>query len=114
MDYLLLPENKDELAGILKYHVVAANALSSTLTNTDLPTLEDGETVVIGVSPEGDVKVNDASVIIADIISSNGIVHVIDQVLLPPDDDASADSIYGITNTTADFSTLGKIDFSLE
>lgn len=91
LDNLLLADNKDKLTEILKYHVVAANALSSTLTNTDLPTIAEGETVAIDVSSEG-VKVNDANVVIADIIASNGIIHVIDKVLLPPDDDASADA----------------------
>lgn len=84
LESLLLPENKDKLIDILKYHVVAANALSSSLTSTDLETLE-GDTVAIDLSGAG-VKVNDADVVIADIIASNGIIHVINKVLLPPDD----------------------------
>lgn len=83
---LLLPENQDQLAKILQYHVVEANAHSSGLTSGDVPTLA-GDDVAIDVSADGSVKVNDANVVTPDIIASNGIIHVIDTVLMPPTDD---------------------------
>ena len=85
LDSLLLEENVDALTGILTYHVVAANALSSSLTSGDIETL-NGATVAVTV--DDGVSVNDSTVVIADIITSNGIIHVIDAVLLPPSDDA--------------------------
>ena len=87
---LLLPENKDALVNILKYHVVAANAHSSGLTSGDVTTLAE-DSVAIDVSEDG-VKVNDANVVTPNIIASNGIIHVIDTVLMPPDDSAPTDS----------------------
>ena len=112
LDDLLLPENKDRLANILKYHVVAANVLSSSLESGNVTTLL-GDAVAVDVSDAG-VKINGASVVTPDIIASNGIVHVIDKVLLPPADSAedaittSPASIFSIANSTADFSTLGE------
>ena len=85
LDSLLLEENVDTLTGILTYHVVAANALSSSLASGDVETL-NGATAAVTV--DDGVSVNDSTVVIADIITSNGIIHVIDAVLLPPSDDA--------------------------
>jgi len=84
LDSLLLEENVDALSGILTYHVVAANALSSSLELGDVETL-NGATVAVTV--DDGVLVNDSTVVVADIITSNGIIHVIDAVLLPPSDD---------------------------
>ena len=102
LEYLFLPENVDQLTRILKYHVVSANAHSSTLSNGDFETLS-GDPITVAVSGMG-VKINDASVVIPDIIASNGIIHVIDTVLIPP----SLGSIYDIGSNTEGFSTLGK------
>ena len=88
LESLLLPENLDQLTKILKYHVVSANAHSSTLSTGDVDTLS-GDPITVAVSDTG-VKINEASVVIPDIIASNGIIHVIDTVLLPPDDDVPA------------------------
>ena len=79
-----LLEDPAALGEILKYHVVAANAASSGLASGDVETLS-GDSVAISVSDDG-VMVNDANVAVADIIASNGIIHVIDSVLLPPSD----------------------------
>merc|ERR1712157_253182 len=81
----LLADPSGALTDILKYHVVSANAVSSGLSSGDVPTLQ-GDELKIEVSESG-VMVNDANVIMADVIASNGIVHVIDAVLLPPTDD---------------------------
>ena len=80
LDELLLEENQDQLAGVLTYHVVEGAGFSADLENGEVATVND-ESVTISV---GDgVMVNDANVIIADIETSNGVVHVIDAVLLP-------------------------------
>jgi len=86
LDSLLLEENVDALTGILTYHVVSANALSSSLTSGDVETL-NGATVAVTVADE--VMVNDSTVKVADIVTSNGIIHVIDAVLLPPAEDST-------------------------
>ena len=82
---LLLPENIDQLADILKYHVVAANAPSSGLSIGNVETL-NGDSVDVTVSDRG-IMVNDATVTTADVVASNGIVHIIDKVLMPPADE---------------------------
>lgn len=78
---LLKPENKDLLTQVLTYHVVGGSVLSSTLTSGNVATLGGGD-VMVDVSTSG-VKVNDAQVLNADIQGSNGIIHVIDQVMVP-------------------------------
>jgi uncharacterized surface protein with fasciclin (FAS1) repeats/alpha-tubulin suppressor-like RCC1 family protein len=84
VDSLLLPENTEQLQDILKYHVVAESAPSSSLESGDIETL-NGDSVTVTVSDAG-ITVNDANVITADIMASNGVIHVIDKVLLPPED----------------------------
>lgn len=80
---LLKPENKDKLAAILKYHVVASAIPSSAVTAaTEVDTLEGAK---LGVTPvDGGVKVGTAMVVTPDVAASNGVIHVIDTVLLPP------------------------------
>jgi uncharacterized surface protein with fasciclin (FAS1) repeats len=82
LDALLLPENQDVLVQVLTYHVVPAEVLSDDLESGDVPTVE-GSTVMIEVTDDG-VMVNEAMVTEADIEASNGVLHAIDQVLLPP------------------------------
>lgn len=82
---LLKPENKDKLAAILKYHVIPAKALAADvvkLNGKDVKTVE-GDTVKITVDG-GTVMINNAKVLKTDILCSNGVIHVIDTVLLPP------------------------------
>jgi len=78
---LLLPENQDQLAGILKLHVIAGKVKSKDLAGQQI----EAETLNGTVSIDGTdgVTVNGAKVISADIKASNGIIHVIDTVLLP-------------------------------
>jgi uncharacterized surface protein with fasciclin (FAS1) repeats len=88
VDTLLLPENIDQLTDILKYHVVSGSVPSSSLESGDVETL-NGESIAVDVSDTMGIMLNDdAHVITADIMASNGIIHVIDKVLLPPEDDA--------------------------
>lgn len=79
---LLKPENKDKLVSILTYHVVAGKVKSAQVVKLDSATTVNGADVKISVR-DGSVFVNDAKVIKADVYASNGVIHVIDTVLLP-------------------------------
>jgi uncharacterized surface protein with fasciclin (FAS1) repeats len=83
LDELLLPANQDQLTDILTYHVISGEVQSTDLMDGMTATTVNGEEVTIGVGSTG-VTVNGASVVTADIEASNGIIHVIDEVLLPP------------------------------
>lgn len=82
VDTLVMPENKDQLTGILTYHVVAGKVLSSDLTDGMTATTVNGQTITISLT-DGKVMVNDAEVIIADVDTDNGVVHAINSVLMP-------------------------------
>lgn len=83
LESLLKPENKDQLATILKYHVVSGKVMSTDLSNGQKAATVQGEKV--GVSIKGNtVKIDDAQVVVADVQAKNGVVHVIDKVILPP------------------------------
>jgi uncharacterized surface protein with fasciclin (FAS1) repeats len=87
VDKLLLPENKDILVAILTYHVVSGKVMAADVTAGDVPSVQ-GEN--IAVTTDGGVKVNGANVIATDVEASNGVIHVIDAVILPPTLDLSA------------------------
>ena len=85
VESLLLPENLTTLQDILKYHVVPAKVLSTDLTlNQHATTLEGSDVTVTSLDP---VKINESEVIQADVMASNGVVHVLDAVLMPPSDE---------------------------
>jgi uncharacterized surface protein with fasciclin (FAS1) repeats len=88
LDALLLEENKATLAKILTYHVVSGEVTSDQIAAGDVATVE-GQTVAI-TTDDGGVQVNGANVVAADVEASNGVIHVIDAVILPPDVDPSA------------------------
>ncbi len=71
----------EQLIPILTYHVVAGNVLSTGLTNGEVGTLNDGKKLTVNLS--NGVKINDSQVVAADIQGSNGVVHVINKVLIP-------------------------------
>lgn len=82
VESLLEPENKPKLAGILKYHIVSGRLYSdAALAAKQVETLQ-GEALAIEVA-EGTAMVNDARLVSTDIDASNGVIHVIDSVLLP-------------------------------
>ena len=83
VESLLLPENKDQLVAILTYHVVAGSVTSDQVVTLDSAATVNGASVSITVSDEG-VKVDDANVTAVDVLASNGVIHVIDAVILPP------------------------------
>ena len=82
LDDLLLPENKAKLASILKYHVVAGEVLAADVVNLSSADTVEGQSVQISATDAG-VKVNDANVTATDVMASNGVIHVIDTVLIP-------------------------------
>lgn len=86
LEKLLLEENLDLLVKILTYHVVSGTVLAADITDGDVATLE-GQNVTLDTA--GGVTVNGANVVVADVLASNGVIHVIDAVILPPDVDVS-------------------------
>jgi uncharacterized surface protein with fasciclin (FAS1) repeats len=79
---LLKPENKDKLVAILTYHVIAGKVMSTDLTEGMKAATVNGAEVTITL--DGGAKVNGAVISTADIAASNGVIHVIDSVILPP------------------------------
>jgi uncharacterized surface protein with fasciclin (FAS1) repeats len=82
LDALLLPENVGVLQAILTYHVVAGTVLAADVTTGDVPTVE-GSNIAVDTSM-GVVLNGTANVTATDIMASNGVIHVIDAVILPP------------------------------
>jgi uncharacterized surface protein with fasciclin (FAS1) repeats len=83
VENLLKPENKDQLAAILTYHVVPGKVMAADVVKLDEAATVNGK--MIDVSVAGDkVMANDATVTKTDIEASNGVIHVIDSVILPP------------------------------
>jgi len=98
VEALLLPENSNQLTDILKYHVVSADTpLTSSLlslSNGNVETLNgDSVSVTVSSDDDGGIMVNDANVITPDIRASNGIIHVIDKVLVPPEEEEAVDTL---------------------
>jgi len=87
LEKLLLPENVAVLTAILTYHVVPGKVMSADVTAGDVATVE-GSTIAI--TTDGGVKVNGANVVSVDVAASNGVIHVIDQVIVPPTVDVAS------------------------
>lgn len=81
VETLLKPENKDQLIAILTYHVVPGKVMSTDLQDDTMATTVQGTDIMIDL--DNGVMINDASVSAADIAASNGVIHVIDKVILP-------------------------------
>ena len=106
IDELLKPENKQALTDILLYHVVSGKVMAADVTGLTSATTVLGKDVAIKVDM-GNVYINDAQVIITDIEASNGVIHVIDSVLLPPAEEAMMDkTIVDIAVADGRFNTL--------
>ena len=82
VESLLKPENIDQLRAVLTYHVVAGKVKAADVVNLTEATSVQGDTIAITVADSG-VKVDQANVITTDVMASNGVIHVIDQVILP-------------------------------
>ncbi|HSB87849.1 MAG TPA: fasciclin domain-containing protein, partial [Ilumatobacteraceae bacterium] len=79
---LLKPENKAKLVSILTYHVVPGKVMASQVTGLKSAKTVNGQSVTISVV-DGKVMIDEAHVVKTDIATSNGVIHVIDTVLLP-------------------------------
>lgn len=84
VESLLLPENKDQLVAILTYHVVAGKVMASDVVGLSSATTVQGSDIAIVVK-DGAVSINNAKVVKTDIETSNGVIHVIDTVIMPTD-----------------------------
>ena len=82
VESLLKPENKDQLVAVLTYHVVPGKVKASDVVKLDSATTVNGADVSIDASASG-VTVDNANVVQTDIMASNGVIHVIDAVILP-------------------------------
>jgi transforming growth factor-beta-induced protein len=111
LDSLLLPENKQQLTDILLYHVVPGKVMASDVTGLDgkmADTALEGKQIGIKVDM-GNVYLNEnTQVIITDIEASNGVIHVIDSVLMPPSDESATGAMDIVDTAAADgrFTTL--------
>lgn len=89
VENLLKPENKAQLQAVLLYHVVPGKIMAGDIGAGASPATLEGQQIDV-VAAEGGVTVNGANVIAADIEASNGVIHVIDAVILPPQKAAQA------------------------
>lgn len=82
VESLLLPENKDKLVAILTYHVVSGSYPAAKVVKADsLKTLQ-GQAITVKTSDDG-VMVDKAKVVATDVMCTNGVIHIIDSVILP-------------------------------
>jgi uncharacterized surface protein with fasciclin (FAS1) repeats len=82
VESLVQPENKGKLSGILTYHVVAGKVLSTDLSDGMKAATVNGAEITINIK-DGKVFVNDAEVVMADVLTDNGVIHVINKVIMP-------------------------------
>ncbi len=83
VENLLKPENIEQLKAVLTYHVVSGKVMAADVVKLDSATTVNGADVSISVEQES-VKVNTATVVATDVMATNGVIHVIDTVILPP------------------------------
>ena len=100
VESLLQPENKELLISILLYHVVLGSVLAADVSELDSATTVNGASISISVS-DGGVMINNANVLQTDVAASNGVIHIIDAVLLPPPDTAVESSTWGTVKQQA-------------
>ncbi len=81
VEELLKPENKAKLAAILTYHVIPGKVLAADVKAMKVKTVNGAEATI---TTEGGVKVDKAKVVKTDIVGTNGVIHIIDTVLMPP------------------------------
>ncbi len=82
LDMLLMPENKEKLKAVLTYHVVPGKVMAADVVTIDIATTVQGQDLMIEVV-DGTVMVDNAKVVTADVEASNGVIHVIDTVVMP-------------------------------
>ena len=77
-----MPENRDQLIAVLTYHVVPGKVMAEDVVSLSSATTVQGSDVDIAVV-DGNVRIDNATVVAADVGASNGVIHVIDSVILP-------------------------------
>ncbi|MGF1817068.1 fasciclin domain-containing protein [Vibrio splendidus] len=82
VDMLLKPENKDKLVAVLTYHVIPGKIMAAEVMKLNSAVTVQGGAVMIAID-DGNVTIDNAKVILPDVEASNGVIHVIDAVLLP-------------------------------
>lgn len=82
VDTLLMPKNQDQLQAVLTYHVVPGKIMAEDAMAASSATTVQGQDLTI-TTMDGKVMINDATVTAADVKASNGVIHVIDSVLMP-------------------------------
>jgi len=82
VESLILPENKTKLVEILTHHVVAGKVMAADVVKLTTASTVAGKSVAIAVK-EGKVKIDDATVVTADVLCTNGVIHIVDSVILP-------------------------------
>ncbi|MDH5910886.1 fasciclin domain-containing protein [Vibrio splendidus] len=82
VDMLLKPENKDKLVAVLTYHVIPGKIMAAEVMKLNSAVTVQGSAVMIAID-DGNVMIDNAKVIMPDVEASNGVIHVIDAVLLP-------------------------------
>lgn len=101
VENLLKPENRDQLVGVLTYHVVPGKfPASQVVTSAGVPTA-NGQMINFGRNPAGQVTVDGAMIVKTDIPCANGVIHVIDTVILP-----ASDNLVVTASRTGKFNTL--------
>jgi len=86
LDELLEEENQDQLIDILSYHVISGEVTSADIADLESAATVQGDDIEISVDDDGNVMINDANVTEVDLMADNGVIHVIDAVLLPPEE----------------------------
>ncbi len=82
---LLEPANRGDLVSLLEYHILPGNVTADEIAaDGPAPATVDGRALKLSASESGSVMVGDATVVTADIMASNGVIHVVDKVLTPP------------------------------
>jgi len=108
VESLLKPENREQLKALLLYHVVPGRVPAATARTLDEATTVEGRSVRIRTSGAS-LRINASTVVSADVNASNGVIHVIDQVLMPPTDDGDAMTTRrGAVRTAATRSTQAR------
>ena len=102
VEYLLKPENKDKLVGLLKYHVVSGSVMAADVVKLKSAKSVQGSEIAIKVTDAGVMLNGKTKVIKTDIKTSNGVIHVIDSVIMPPRKKDIVDTAVGAEG----FSTL--------
>lgn len=83
------PAKRKELVALLKYHVLSSRRLAADVAKLDSAETEEGSSIDIK-AVDGEVLINKAKVLKADILCTNGVIHIIDRVLMPPSEEVPA------------------------